>query len=70
MNTPYNLRLLNEGHHVAKGSLHLEGKAIEIRIPGIDLAQLRNSAFDLKLGWVGYYRSEFVHLDSGRVRSW
>jgi uncharacterized protein YcbK (DUF882 family) len=66
----YNHLLLNEGRHVAKGSLHLVGKAIDIRIPGVDLAHLRDVALDLKLGGVGYYKSAFVHLDSGRVRTW
>ena len=67
----YNKLLINEGRHVAKHSLHMVGKAIDIRIPGVDLRELRNEALNLKLGGVGYYReSNFVHLDSGRFRTW
>lgn len=56
---------------VAKHSLHMEGKAIDLRIPGIPLADLRRAALKLKGGGVGYYsKSNFVHLDVGRVRTW
>lgn len=56
---------------VATQSLHMVGKAIDIRIPGVRLAQLRGAALSLKLGGVGYYPdSDFVHVDTGRVRQW
>lgn len=56
---------------VARHSLHMEGRAIDIRIPGLDSARLRDAALDLGLGGVGYYPIEdFVHLDTGRVRAW
>jgi uncharacterized protein YcbK (DUF882 family) len=56
---------------VAKRSLHMQGKAIDIRIPGYDLRQLRRAAISLKAGGVGYYpKSDFVHVDTGRVRYW
>ena len=56
---------------VAKHSLHMEGKAIDIRIPGIQLANLRKTGLALQGGGVGYYpTSDFVHLDVGRVRTW
>jgi uncharacterized protein YcbK (DUF882 family) len=56
---------------VASGSLHMEGKAIDIRVPGIDLDELRRAARALKRGGVGYYpSSNFVHVDTGRVRFW
>ena len=56
---------------VAKHSLHMEAKAIDIRIPGIQLADLRHTGLALKGGGVGYYpASDFVHLDVGRVRTW
>jgi uncharacterized protein YcbK (DUF882 family) len=56
---------------VAKDSLHTEGMAIDIRLPGIELDELRRAALSLKRGGVGYYTdSEFVHVDVGRVRYW
>ncbi|MEH6472360.1 MAG: DUF882 domain-containing protein [Halopseudomonas sp.] len=56
---------------VAKKSLHMEGKAIDIRLPGIHLRDLKVGALELGRGGVGYYPgSEFVHLDVGRVRFW
>jgi uncharacterized protein YcbK (DUF882 family) len=59
------------GGGVAKHSLHMEGKAIDIRLPKISLADVRDAARDLKLGGVGYYpRSKFVHVDTGQVRHW
>jgi len=56
---------------VASGSLHQDGKAIDIRVPGVKLDHLRAAARSLKLGGVGYYpSSNFVHVDTGRVRFW
>jgi uncharacterized protein YcbK (DUF882 family) len=56
---------------VASQSLHMVGKAIDIRVPGVKLDQLRAAARSLKLGGVGYYpSSNFVHVDTGRVRYW
>lgn len=56
---------------VAKKSLHMQGMAVDIRVPGIALEQLRESALALRAGGVGFYRkSEFVHLDVGSVRQW
>ena len=56
---------------VAKHSLHMEGKAIDIRVPGVALADLRKTGLALQAGGVGYYpTSDFVHLDVGRVRTW
>lgn len=56
---------------VATQSLHMVGKAIDIRVPGVKLDHLRSAARSLKLGGVGYYpSSNFVHLDTGRVRFW
>ena len=56
---------------VASGSLHMVGKAIDIRVPGVALEQLRSSARALRLGGVGFYpSSNFVHVDTGRVRFW
>lgn len=56
---------------VASHSLHMDGKAIDIRLPGVKLDHLRAAARSLKLGGVGYYpSSNFVHVDTGRVRFW
>lgn len=56
---------------VASKSLHMVGKAIDIRLPGVKLEHLRAAAKSLKLGGVGFYpTSNFVHVDTGRVRYW
>lgn len=56
---------------VAKTSLHTVGRAIDIRVPGRDLVTLRRTAMYLGRGGVGYYpASDFVHVDTGRVRCW
>ncbi len=56
---------------VASRSLHMVGKAIDIRVPGVKLDDLRAAARSLKLGGVGFYpSSNFVHVDTGRVRYW
>jgi uncharacterized protein YcbK (DUF882 family) len=59
------------GGGVARHSLHLEGRAIDLRLQGVALADLRDAARSLAAGGVGYYaREQFVHLDTGRVRTW
>jgi uncharacterized protein YcbK (DUF882 family) len=56
---------------VASHSLHMEGEAIDIRIPGIATSELRDAALALHQGGVGFYpKSAFVHVDVGRVRRW
>jgi uncharacterized protein YcbK (DUF882 family) len=56
---------------VAKRSLHMQGKAIDIRMPGIQLARLHGAARAMKSGGVGLYTgSNFIHVDTGRVRYW
>jgi uncharacterized protein YcbK (DUF882 family) len=67
-----NLRLrLTRGGGVARNSLHTEGRAIDVRLPGVALAELRDAALSLRAGGVGFYpREDFVHLDTGRVRHW
>ena len=59
------------GGGVAKRSLHMDGQAIDVRLPGVPLADLRDAALSLGMGGVGFYpRDQFVHLDTGRVRNW
>ena len=66
-----NTMLRKKGKDVAKRSLHMEGKAIDVRLRGVDSARLRDAAIKLQRGGVGYYRdSDFVHVDNGRVRTW
>jgi uncharacterized protein YcbK (DUF882 family) len=56
---------------VAKNSLHTKGMAIDVRLTDVDTAALRDAALRLQRGGVGYYhKSDFVHLDTGRVRHW
>lgn len=66
-----NRKLAAASGGVAKHSMHLEGKAIDIRLPGRALDQLHKAALAARGGGVGYYpKSQFVHLDTGRVRTW
>jgi uncharacterized protein YcbK (DUF882 family) len=63
------LRQRSEG--VAAGSLHMKGQAIDIRLADVPLPKLREAALSLHRGGVGYYPgSDFVHVDTGRVRFW
>ncbi len=56
---------------VAWNSLHMYGKAVDIRLPGYSLRSLRSNAIELKQGGVGYYPySKFLHLDVGDIRYW
>jgi len=66
-----NKMLRNRSGGVAKRSLHMLGKAIDIRFCACDLKRLRDLAISLKAGGVGYYPdSNFIHVDTGRVRYW
>ncbi len=66
-----NSMLQKKSNGVAKRSLHMEGKAIDIRLTGLKTKKLRDIALFLQEGGVGYYaKSDFVHLDTGRVRCW
>ena len=66
-----NAKLAKASGGVAKHSMHLEGKAIDIRMPGKNLALLHKAALNVRGGGVGYYpESQFVHLDTGRPRNW
>ena len=56
---------------VARRSLHMDGLAMDIRLPGVELAQLRDAAWGMQAGGVGFYPgSDFVHVDVGAVRRW
>lgn len=66
-----NAKLAAQSDGVAKNSMHTLGKAIDIRIPGRKLSDLRTAAMSLQAGGVGYYpSSNFVHLDTGHFRYW
>ena len=66
-----NAQLRSGSSGVASHSLHMEGKAIDIRISGFSTTKLRDYALSMKRGGVGYYAaSDFVHVDTGRVRFW
>jgi uncharacterized protein YcbK (DUF882 family) len=63
--------LRSRGGGVATNSLHTQGRAIDVRLAGRDTRRLRDAAVALRHGGVGYYaRSDFVHLDTGRFRTW
>lgn len=65
------LRKRSAASGVAKKSQHLLGKAIDVRLEGIRTARLRDAALAIGRGGVGYYESsDFVHMDTGRVRRW
>ena len=70
--TPWSNEFLrSHGHGVAQHSLHMQAMAIDIRVPGVSTASLRDAALALHRGGVGYYaKSDFVHVDVGRVRRW
>ena len=66
-----NERLREMSAGVARNSLHMQGRAIDVRLHGVDTAALAGHALDLQCGGVGYYRaSDFVHLDTGAFRTW
>ncbi len=66
-----NRKLQRTTSGVASHSLHMEGRAIDIKFSGVNLAQVRQCAMALQTGGVGYYpKSGFVHLDTGDYRTW
>jgi uncharacterized protein YcbK (DUF882 family) len=72
--TPWSNAFLRHGtaaSGVAEHSQHMEAKAIDIRVPGVQTAKLRDTAESFEAGGVGYYPvSQFVHVDVGPVRTW
>jgi uncharacterized protein YcbK (DUF882 family) len=65
-----NAMLHAQSEGVSAHSLHMDGRAIDIRIPGRPLRLVREAAWSLQRGGVGYYPGRFVHVDNGRVRWW
>ena len=66
-----NAMLAAQGNGVAKNSYHVRGMAIDLRLPGRALDDVRRAALDLARGGVGFYpESDFVHVDTGPVRTW
>lgn len=70
--SPETNRMLRKvSHGVAEHSLHMQGKAIDLRTEDVSTRTLRTAALALEQGGVGYYRaSDFIHMDTGEVRSW
>lgn len=63
--------LHHESAGVSSHSLHMQGRAVDVRIEGLDTRHLRNAAMAMGRGGVGYYRdSDFVHIDTGKFRNW
>ena len=66
-----NAMLRRKTRAVAKNSLHMRGKAADIRVPGYDTRRLKHICMKMRVGGVGYYPgSDFVHVDTGKVRCW
>lgn len=65
-----NAMLAGRSEAVAIRSLHMEGKAIDFRIPGLQNAHIARIAWGLNFGGVGLYGSDFVHVDTGARRRW
>jgi uncharacterized protein YcbK (DUF882 family) len=60
-----------EGHGVARNSMHMYGQAIDVRFPDLATSHIHSAALSLGRGGVGYYpSSNFVHMDTGKVRHW
>ena len=66
-----NAKLRDQGRGVAKRSLHMQGKAIDVRLTDRPTGDLHKTALDLRRGGVGHYpKSNFIHVDTGRFRTW
>ena len=66
-----NAKLAGNSSGVSKNSLHMQGRAIDVRLVGVDTRLLRDAAIELRAGGVGFYPGQdFVHLDTGHPRSW
>jgi len=66
-----NAKLRNKSNGVARKSLHMQGRAIDVRLTDVSSGNLRKAALAMRAGGVGYYKkSNFLHLDTGRFRTW
>ncbi|MBD1558330.1 DUF882 domain-containing protein [Vibrio sp. S9_S30] len=66
-----NETLREKSKSVAKKSYHMQGRALDFRLDGVRLSEVRRAAMSLKVGGVGYYpKSNFIHIDTGPVRAW
>lgn len=66
-----NAQLAAASSGVATRSLHMDGRAVDIRVRGVELSRLRDAALAMNAGGVGYYASSnFIHVDTGRPRRW
>ena len=66
-----NAKLRRHSSRVARRSFHMFGRAIDLRVPDVPTATVREAAIALQRGGVGFYpRSDFVHLDTGKFRHW
>lgn len=66
-----NTLLHNQSSSVVLGSQHIKGRALDFRLPGVDMKKVWETAKSMKRGGTGYYKaSNFVHIDTGPVRSW
>lgn len=66
-----NAKLRRRSSGVAKYSLHMEGRAADIYVPGVSVKRLQKAALEMKAGGVGLYsKSNFVHIDTGQIRHW
>jgi len=65
------LRSRSADSGVAKHSQHMLGKAIDLRLTDVPIERIRAAAYNLGVGGIGFYAdSGFVHLDTGRFRTW
>ena len=66
-----NRKLARLSSYVDKNSFHIKGRAVDVRIPGIQTTRLQSAAINMRTGGVGYYeKSNFIHMDTGPHRVW
>ncbi|GGE77946.1 hypothetical protein GCM10008020_23370 [Massilia psychrophila] len=70
-----NARLIEQGVPAARQSLHIEGKAADIRIANLNAEVLGGLVRSFRQGGVGFYyragaNGGWIHADTGLKRSW